>query len=51
MLAVLTQVPYPSWLNTGDNTWQIVAATFVGMMSLPALRSLLSSDTTRPSIG
>ncbi|MHB1548583.1 MAG: ammonium transporter [Acidimicrobiales bacterium] len=43
MLAVLTQVPYPSWLNTGDNTWQIVAATFVGMMSLPALAVLYAS--------
>jgi Amt family ammonium transporter len=37
------QVPYPSWLNTGDNTWQIVAATFVGLMSLPALAVLYAS--------
>jgi Amt family ammonium transporter len=43
VLAALTQVPYPSWLNTGDNTWQIVAATFVGMMSLPALAVLYAS--------
>jgi len=43
VLAVLSQVPYPSWLNTGDNTWQIVAATFVGMMSLPALAVLYAS--------
>ena len=30
MLAALSYVPYPSWLNTGDNTWQMTAATFVG---------------------
>jgi len=36
-------VPYPSWLNSGDNTWQIVAATFVGLMSLPALAVLYAS--------
>jgi Amt family ammonium transporter len=43
LLAAATYVPYPSWLNTGDNTWQIVAATFVGMMSLPALAVLYAS--------
>jgi ammonium transporter, Amt family len=36
-------VPYPSWLNTGDNTWQITAATFVGLMSLPGLAVLYAS--------
>jgi Amt family ammonium transporter len=34
---VATSVPYPSWLNPADNTWQITAATLVGLMSLPAL--------------
>jgi Amt family ammonium transporter len=43
VLAAVTQVPYPSWLNTGDNTWQLVAATFVGLMSLPALAVLYAS--------
>ncbi len=43
MLAAMHQVPYPSWLNTGDNTWQITAATFVGLMSLPALAVLYAS--------
>ena len=43
MLATLVQVPYPSWLNTGDNTWQLTAATFVGLMSLPALAVLYAS--------
>jgi Amt family ammonium transporter len=36
-------VPYPSWLNPGDNTWQITAATFVGLMSVPALAVLYAS--------
>ena len=41
--AHLVPVPYPSWLNTGDNTWQLVAATFVGLMSLPGLAVLYAS--------
>ena len=41
--AAAHSVPYPSWLNTGDNTWQIVAATFVGLMSLPGLAVLYAS--------
>jgi Amt family ammonium transporter len=32
--------PYPPWLNTGDNAWQLVAATLVGLMSLPGLAVL-----------
>lgn len=40
MLAAVTNVPWPSWLNTGDNTWQMVAATLVGLMSLPGLAVL-----------
>jgi Amt family ammonium transporter len=30
-------LPSPTWLNPGDNTWQLVAATFVGLMSVPGL--------------
>src|SRR5271165_7464734 len=41
--AAAHSVPYPSWLNTGDNTWQMVAATFVGLMSLPGLAVLYAS--------
>jgi len=41
--AAVTSVPYPSWLNPADNTWQITAATFVGLMSLPALAVLYAS--------
>jgi Amt family ammonium transporter len=40
---IAAYVPYPSWLNPGDNTWQLTAATFVGLMSLPALAVLYAS--------
>ncbi len=43
LLAGAVQVPYPSWLNPGDNTWQIVAATLVGLMSIPGLAVLYAS--------
>src|ERR1039458_6125943 len=43
MLGAVVPVPYPSWLNPADNTWQITAATFVGLMSLPALAVLYAS--------
>src|ERR1700732_4008287 len=43
LLGAVVSVPYPSWLNTGDNTWQLVAATFVGLMSLPGLAVLYAS--------
>jgi len=33
-------IPYPSWLGTGDNAWQMTAATLVGLMSIPALAVL-----------
>ena len=36
MLAT-TLLPYPSWLNAGDNSWQLTAATLVGFMSVPGL--------------
>ena len=32
--------PYPLWLNAGDNSWQMTAATLVGLMSIPALAVL-----------
>ncbi len=40
MLTAVTNIPYPSWLNPADNTWQMVAATLVGLMSLPGLSVL-----------
>jgi Amt family ammonium transporter len=30
-------VPSPSWLNEGDNAWQLAAATFVALQSIPGL--------------
>src|ERR1700749_2048065 len=33
-------VPYPDWLNPGDNAWQLVAATLVGLMSIPGIAVL-----------
>ena len=33
-------VPYPDWLNSGDNAWQLVAATLVGLMSIPGIAVL-----------
>src|SRR5215475_1658622 len=29
--------PYANWLSSGDNAWQMTAATLVGLMSIPAL--------------
>ncbi len=43
LLLAAAPSPYPSWLNSGDNTWQIVAATLVGLMSLPGLAVLYAS--------
>jgi ammonium transporter, Amt family len=43
LAAAASFVPYPSWLNPADNTWQLVAATFVGLMSLPGLAVLYAS--------
>ncbi|CAL4960237.1 unnamed protein product [Urochloa decumbens] len=33
----------PEWLNKGDNAWQMVAATLVGMQSVPGLVILYGS--------
>ena len=32
--------PYPSWLNAGDNAWQLTAATLVGLMSVIGIAAL-----------
>ena len=32
--------PYAAWLSSGDNAWQMTAATLVGLMSIPALAVL-----------
>ena len=40
-------VPYPSWLSAGDNSWQLTAATLVGLMSIPALAVLYGGIVQR----
>ncbi len=30
-------IPSPKWLDTGNNAWQLAAATFVGLQSVPGL--------------
>ena len=40
ILATAEWLAYPRWLNAGDNAWQMTAATFVGLMSLPGLAVL-----------
>ena len=41
MLSAASQyAPYPTWLNPGDNAWQLISATLVGLMSIPALAVL-----------
>jgi Amt family ammonium transporter len=43
LIGATSYVPYPSWLNPADNTWQLTAATFVGLMSIPGLAVLYAS--------
>src|SRR6202011_6235018 len=33
-------IPYPPWLNAGDNAWQLAAATLVGLMRIPGIAVL-----------
>src|SRR5258708_745242 len=33
-------VPSPQWFDTGNNAWQLAAATFVGLQSVPGLTVL-----------
>src|SRR6202048_3294476 len=33
-------VPSPQWLDSGNNAWQLAAATFVGLQSIPGLTVL-----------
>ncbi|HET9897304.1 MAG TPA: ammonium transporter [Streptosporangiaceae bacterium] len=40
-------IPYPHWLNAGDNAWQLTAATLVGLMSIPALAVLYGGIVQR----
>jgi ammonium transporter, Amt family len=40
MLVPDAYIPSPAWLDTGDNAWQLAAATFVGLQSIPGLAVL-----------
>ncbi len=40
-------VPYPPWLVSGDNAWQLVAATLVGLMSIPGIAILYGGIVQR----
>jgi Amt family ammonium transporter len=33
-------IPSPAWLDSGNNAWQLAAATFVGLQSIPGLAVL-----------
>ncbi len=39
--------PSPSWLNSGDNAWQLISATLVGIMSIPGLAILYGGIVKR----
>jgi Amt family ammonium transporter len=38
--AIMALVPSPQWLDSGNNAWQLAAATFVGLQSIPGLTIL-----------
>jgi len=40
-------IPYPNWLNSGDNAWQLIAATLVGLMSIPGIAVLYAGIVQR----
>src|SRR5437016_527524 len=39
--------PSPQWLDTGNNAWQLAAATFVGLQSIPGLTVLYGGIVKR----
>ena len=41
-------VPSPKWLDTGDNAWQLAAATFVGLQSIPGIMVLYTTNPKNP---
>ncbi|KAE9622245.1 hypothetical protein Lal_00033002 [Lupinus albus] len=41
--AYLPSAGSPEWLNKGDNSWQMIAATLVGLQSMPGLVILYAS--------
>jgi len=43
-------LPSPEWLNSGNNAWQLAAATFVGLQSIPGLTILYGGIVIPPSV-
>ena len=39
--------PKPEWLDTGDNAWQLTAASFVALQSVPGLMVLYAGIVKR----
>ena len=42
-----TELLTPSWLNAGDNAWQLTAASLVGLQSIPGLAVLYAGIVKR----
>ncbi len=47
MAVELALTASPPWLDTGDNAWQLAAATFVGLQSIPGLTVLYGGIVKR----
>src|SRR5580692_826077 len=45
-MAIVPALP-GNWLDTGDNAWQLTAATFVGLQSIPGLVVLYAGIVKR----
>ena len=43
----ITALTAPDWLDTGDNAWQLTAASFVAFQSIPGLMVLYVSTSIR----
>ena len=50
MLAAGVPLPYPHWLSSGDNTWQLVAGVLVGLMSIPGIAVLYGGLVQKKSL-
>ena len=46
-MPAVTYVPSPSWLSAGHTSWQLTAATLVGLMSLPGIAVLYGGIVKR----
>jgi len=44
---LITNLETPDWLDTGDNAWQLTAASFVALQSVPGLTVLYAGLVKR----